>query len=85
MLRSSIFSKVTAYAGILASVIGLAFFVPAIGIFLLLISAVVFQIWFILIARRLYQLGQSASKERRFPNNRNQRQGEENVGPPERA
>lgn len=56
MLRSNIFSKATAYVGILANVLGLAFFVPTIGVYLLLISAVVLQIWFILIARRLYQL-----------------------------
>lgn len=56
MLRSNIFSKATAYVGILANVLGLTFFVPTIGVYLLLISAVVLQIWFILIARRLYQL-----------------------------
>jgi len=58
MLRSNIFSKVTAYVGILGSAIALA-----IGPLLSLISVVVFAIWYILIARRLFQLGQSASKE----------------------
>jgi hypothetical protein len=56
MLRSNIFSKATAYAGILGSVIGLAFFVSTIGVYLLLISAVILLVWFILIARRLLQL-----------------------------
>jgi hypothetical protein len=56
MLRSNIFSKATAYTGILGSVIGLAFFVPTIGVYLLLISAVILLVWFILIARRLLQL-----------------------------
>ncbi len=62
MLRSNIFSKVTAYAGILGSAVGLAFFVPAIGVYLLLISAVLFLIWFILIARRLLQLSARATR-----------------------
>jgi len=57
MLRSNIFSKATAYLGILGSVTGLAFFVPTVGILFLLISAFALQIWFVLIARKLYQLG----------------------------
>lgn len=63
MLRSNVFSKATAYAGILGGVIGLALFVPTIGVFVLLISGVTVLIWFILVARRLIQLGWSASKE----------------------
>jgi len=63
MLRSNIFSKITAYLGILGNALGLAFFVPAVGIFFLLISAFVLQIWLILIARRLYQLSKDVSKE----------------------
>lgn len=63
MLQSNIFSKVTAYVGIVASVFGLAFFVPELGIYFLLISAFALQIWFLLIARRLYQLGQAFPKE----------------------
>ena len=63
MLRSTLFGKVTAYVGIVANVIGLGFFVPTIGVFLSLISVVGLQIWYILIARRLFQLGQSVSNE----------------------
>ena len=63
MLRSNIFSKITAYLGILGNALGLAFFVPAVGIFFLLISAFVLQIWLILIARRLYQLSKGVSKD----------------------
>jgi len=62
MLRSNIFSKVTAYVGILANVLGLAYFLPAVGVLLSLISVVGFAIWYILIARRLLQLGQALSK-----------------------
>ncbi len=57
MLRSNIFSKVTAYVGILANVLVFGLYVPTIGIFLSIISVVFLAIWFILIARRLFQLG----------------------------
>ena len=57
MLRSDIFSKTTAYVGILANVLGLALFLPVIGLLLSLISVVGLAIWYILIARRLFQLG----------------------------
>ncbi len=63
MLRSNIFGKVTAYVGILASAIGLGFFVPAIGVFLSLISVVGLLSWYILIGLRLFQLAQGGSLE----------------------
>lgn len=81
MLRSNIFSKVTAYVGILANAISLAeyfrlAFVPAAVLLLIIIataSGLLLLIWYILIARRLFQLGQGVSKERRFLNNRKRR------------
>ncbi len=64
MLRSTIFSKVTAYVGILMSVL---MFVPptvgTIGLYFSLISLVPLTIWCILIARRFFQLGSGVSKE----------------------
>ena len=64
MLRGNIFSKGTAYVGILMGVLML---VPptvgTIGLLLSLISLVPTLIWMILIARRLFQLGQGVSKE----------------------
>jgi hypothetical protein len=71
MLRSNIFSKVTAYVGILANAISLAeyfrlAFAPAAVLLLLIIataSGLLLLIWYILIARRLFQLGQGGSKE----------------------
>ncbi|MDP2755196.1 MAG: hypothetical protein Q8P40_12515 [Nitrospirota bacterium] len=62
MLRSNIFGKVTAYMGILAGVIGFGLYVPAIGIYISIFSVVFIAIWYILIARRLFQLGQGISK-----------------------
>jgi hypothetical protein len=64
MLRSTTFNKGTAYVGILMSVL---MFVPptvgTIGLVFSLGSLVPLEIWLILIARRLFQLGQSISKE----------------------
>lgn len=64
MLRSTIFSKATAYAGIVLSVMML---VPptvgTIGLVLSLVSLVPLIIWLIMIARRLLQLEASVSKE----------------------
>jgi hypothetical protein len=62
MLRSSIFNKATAYVGILANVFGLGYFIalafaPAIYVLPPIISAPLRVIWYILIARRLFQLG----------------------------
>ncbi len=58
MLRSNIFSKVTAYVGILMGVLMLVpSTVGTIGLFLSLISLVPTFVWLILIARRLFQLG----------------------------
>ncbi len=59
MLRSNTFGKVTASMGIVANVLALGFFVPAIGVFLSLISVVGLLIWYVLIALRLFQLAQN--------------------------
>ena len=62
MLRSNIFSRVTAYAGILGNVVGFGLYVPTIGLFLSVISGPILWIWYILIARRLLQLGRLERK-----------------------
>ena len=70
MLRSNIFSKVTAYVGILANAVSLAeyfrlVFVPEAVLLLLFIaiaSCLLLLIWYILIARRLFQLGRLEKK-----------------------
>jgi hypothetical protein len=60
MLRSDIFGRVAAYALIVGDVIGLGLYVPTIGIFLSVISVPVLWVWYVLIARRLIQLGSGA-------------------------
>jgi hypothetical protein len=57
MFRSMIFSKAIAYLGILANAIGLGLYLPVIGLFLALFSVVFLEFWYILLARRLFQLG----------------------------
>ena len=63
MLRSDIFGKVTAYVGMAASLTGLGLYVPTIGVAISLLSVVGLWIWYILIARRFFQLGRRASTE----------------------
>jgi hypothetical protein len=68
MLRSKVFSKGTAYVGILANSIGLGYYIflvlaPAVVFLPISVSAIFLLLWYILIARRLFQLGQGVSKE----------------------
>jgi len=63
MLRSKIFSKATGYMGILANALALGYYVPRIGIYILLFSVVFLLIWYILIAGRLFRLGRGVARE----------------------
>lgn len=63
MLWSTSFGKVTAFVGIVANVLAIGLFVPAIGVFLSLISVVGLLIWYVLIARRLFLLAQGIAKK----------------------
>ena len=61
MLQSGVFSRTTAYFGILANGVGLSYFItiiilPTIGWIPIPLSAVPLLIWYILIGVRLYQL-----------------------------
>jgi hypothetical protein len=69
MLRSAIFGKITAYAGITA---GALMLIPStagtIGLIFAFCSLVPTATWLILIARRLFRLGQNGSKaEQKLP------------------
>jgi hypothetical protein len=57
MLRSRLFSKATAYLGILANGIALGLYVPEIGIYISIFSVVFLWAWYIFLARRFFQLG----------------------------
>lgn len=57
MLRSGIFSKITAYIGIVANVVGFGLFIPnQIGIFISILGVVGLAIWYVMVALRLFQL-----------------------------
>ena len=60
MLQSTIFGKGIAYLGILANVIALGLYVPVIGVYVSVFSVVFLWVWYLLLARRLFQLGQAA-------------------------
>jgi hypothetical protein len=60
MLRSKLFSKATAYIGILANVIALGLYVPVVGVYISVFSVVFLWAWYILVARSLFQLGRAA-------------------------
>jgi hypothetical protein len=61
MLGSDTFRKATAYVGIVTNVVVFGLYVPEVGVWISLLSVVGYLIWYILIARRLFQLGWSGS------------------------
>lgn len=61
MLRHTAFSKVAAWAAILGNGVGLALYVPAVGVYLSVLSGAVLWIWYFLVARDLWRLGQTGS------------------------
>ncbi len=59
MLSSNVFSQRTAYVGILANLLTLGYYLPVIGIAVSIFSVLFYAIWYFLIARQLWQLGQA--------------------------
>ena len=64
MLKSRLFSKGTAYVRMASSVCDFGLFLPVIGIYISIFSVVFLFVWDILIARRLFQLGQGEDSSR---------------------
>jgi hypothetical protein len=63
MLRSPVFSKATAYVGIVANVMGFGLFVPTtIGLLLAVLSVVGLEVWYIMIVRKLFKIGRESRK-----------------------
>lgn len=60
MLKTTLFSKTTAYLGILAALLNWGLYVPGIGLVLSMLSVFPLAVWNILIARRLLQLGRGS-------------------------
>ena len=63
MLRSEIFGERTAHVGIVTNIVVFGLYVPAIGVYLSLLSVVGYLIWYVLIARSLFKLGWRESNE----------------------
>jgi hypothetical protein len=61
MLRSVTFSRAIAYVGIVTNIVVFGLYVPEIGVWISMLSVVGYLIWYILIARRLFQLGWGGS------------------------
>jgi hypothetical protein len=59
MLRTRLFSKATAWIGIIISLIGLGFFLPVIGILLLFLNTIGSVVWCILLARDFSRIGKN--------------------------
>jgi hypothetical protein len=61
MLRSGVFSTATAWLAILANTVGLGLYVPVVGVYIAVFSVLFLEAWYLLIARRLHQLGRGAT------------------------
>jgi hypothetical protein len=61
MLRSAVFSNVTGWMAILGNAVGLGLYVPVVGVYISVFSVLFLEIWYILISRRLLQLGRRPS------------------------
>jgi hypothetical protein len=59
MLRSDVYGRATAYVGIVTNVVVFGLYVPVVGVFISLLSVVGYVVWYIMIARKLFQLGWS--------------------------
>lgn len=56
MLRTTIFNRTTAYLGIGSNMVGFGLYLPEIGLMLSALSGVGIWVWYILIAKRLFEL-----------------------------
>ncbi len=62
MLRTTFFSKATAWLGIVVSALGLGFFLPGVGLLLLFVNTIGSVPWCLLLARDLFKIAQAAPK-----------------------
>ncbi|HTP10039.1 MAG TPA: hypothetical protein VMP08_17405 [Anaerolineae bacterium] len=61
MWRSEVFSRATASMAILANVISLGLYVPVVGLYISIFSVLFLEIFYILVARRFWQMGRRES------------------------
>lgn len=62
MLKTSIFSKATAYVRIASSVCDLGLYIPVVGLYISIFSVLFLFVWNILIARKFFQLSKGVQK-----------------------
>jgi len=60
MLRSNLYSRITAYVGIVTNLAICGFFIPGIGVLLLFLSLPGYMIWYFLLAKKFFQMSRSA-------------------------
>ena len=63
MLRSHVFSKATAYVGIVTNTAVVLFFIPGIGLILLFLSLPGYMIWYVQLARTFFRMGTAVDKQ----------------------
>jgi hypothetical protein len=56
-LRSAVYSRASAYVGIATNVVVFGLYVPEVGVYLSLLSVLGYLVWWIMLARRFFQLG----------------------------
>jgi Transposase domain (DUF772)/Transposase DDE domain len=61
MLRSGVFGRPTGWLAVAANAIGLGLYVPRVGVLVAVFSVVFLEVWYLLLARRLYRLGRGAA------------------------
>jgi hypothetical protein len=67
MLRSGTFSNVTGWMAILGNAVGFGLYVPVVGVYVSVFSVLFLEIWYVLISRRLLQLGKRVSRVETSP------------------
>jgi hypothetical protein len=63
MLRGSRFGKMLASMAILGNAVAFGYYLPGIGVYISVFSVLFLEIWYLLLARRLWQFGQTPAPE----------------------
>lgn len=65
MLRSTVFTKATAYVGIVTNAVVCIFFLPVVGAYLLFLSLPGYLVWYVQLARQFFQMTHQTTTARR--------------------
>ena len=61
MLRSKLYSRATAYVGIVTNLVVCGFVIPGLSFLMLFLSLPGYLIWYFLLVRRFFQMGRGES------------------------